>query len=419
MRKEHKLITSKMTYAMSKIIYHHRTRGSGAEGMHILGIQRALIRLKFEIVDISIFRPLYGDNQYHKKKKLGEGILNAIASKLPNIFFKILEIFYNIRIWLAGRHAILRMSTIDSPPDFIYERYSYFSFAMSFLSKKYKIPLILEVNTTCLDYDVREIRLKWIATKIESYVFKRAYLISTVSKYLKNQILNHYHLPEKRIVVIPNAIDPDDFRESEHSGADSKLKEAISFTRGKFVIGFTGIFVAWHGLEFLIDIFSTLIKDVEYEHPLCLLLVGDGPMRRSIEKKIEAKSISGRIKITGVVEHRQIKHYLSLFDIAILPDSNPFGSPMKIFEYMAMRTPIVAPRYTPIEEVIRDRDNGVLFTPRNQEDCIGQIKRLIYQPEFRVRLGEKAREDVLRKHTWDKNVEKLLERIRLKYNDLP
>ena len=54
--------------------------------------------------------------------------------------------------------------------------------------------------------------------------------------------------------------------------------------------------------------------------------------------------------ITGLVRHAAVGQWIRQMDIAVLPDSNDYGSPMKIFEYMAAAKAIVAPDYGPVEE---------------------------------------------------------------------
>ncbi len=44
-----------------------------------------------------------------------------------------------------------------------------------------------------------------------------------------------------------------------------------------------------------------------------------------------------------------------------MPDSNEHGSPVKIFEYTAMRKPAIVTRYSPIEEIIQDSKASILF----------------------------------------------------------
>lgn len=400
---------------MGKIIYHHRTRANGAEGVHIRGIQSGFRELGYEIVDISLFQiqsETPTQQAISRQGGIKRSILNVIASYLPNSLFKILEILYNLRTFMVGRRTLLTLIIQHNSPELIYERYAYFSFAMAFLAHKYHIPFVLEANTTCLDYDVRAIRLRWLARKIERYVFHQATLLVVVSTYLKEKIRQEYGIPEQRIIVTPNAINPKEFALEEQSQATPQLTRVQHFAQGKIIIGFVGMFVPWHGLDFLLEVFIDLLHHSSRNSPIGLLLVGDGPIRPMIEEKIKAAALIDNVCITGIVPHGHVKYFLDRFDIAIMPDSNPFGSPMKIFEYMAMGKPVVAPAYGPILEIITHRETGFLFKPKDKDDCLGAIQRLIENPDLKNQLGRTARHLVLTKHTWQHNVEKILQQLK-------
>ena len=400
-----------------KILYHHRTMADGAEGVHIRGIQNAFLNRGYEIVDISLVSANSAEKNTKSNKKhfsIKHKFYNFITCFFPNFLFKILEIIYNTYVLWSGQRAIVNLLKEKSKPYFIYERYAYFGFALALLSRFYKIPLVLEVNTTCLDYDVRQIRFRWLARKIENYVFSKAAVIIVVSNYLKNKIFNEYNVFENRIVVTPNAIDPDEFKVypnlASHNYALSKVTE---FSDNRLIVGFVGVFVPWHGLEFLIDVFSELIHRIKIREPIGLLLVGDGPIRKKIDTKIKNKLLTDYVFITGKILHNQVKYYINLFDIAIMPDSNPFGSPIKIFEYMIMEKPIVAPGYDPITEVLIHEKTALLFKPCNKEECLEQLCSLTDNPQLRENLGRRAKEVVLNKHTWDKNIDIILTKLRM------
>lgn len=109
-----------------------------------------------------------------------------------------------------------------------------------------------------------------------------------------------------------------------------------------------------------------------------------------------------------MVSHQEVKYFIDLFDIAIMPDSNPFGSPMKIFEYMAMGKALVVPDYEPISDVVIHKHNGLLFRRRNCSDCINVIENFINDKKFRMVTGKNAKKVVFNKHTWNRNIENIL-----------
>jgi glycosyltransferase involved in cell wall biosynthesis len=95
-------------------------------------------------------------------------------------------------------------------------------------------------------------------------------------------------------------------------------------------------------------------------------------------------------------------------DICIIPGSNEYRSPIKLFEYMAMEKPVVAPRLKPIQDVIQDGQEGILFSPDDRESLQQSLEFLIDHEEKRKIVGQNARNKIVAKHTWRKNAEQIV-----------
>src|SRR5262249_7638249 len=139
-----------------------------------------------------------------------------------------------------------------------------------------------------------------------------------------------------------------------------------------------------------------------------LLLVGDGPVRPQVEEIIRARGLHDSVRFTGFLPAAAIPEYISAIDLCVMPDSNAHGSPMKIFEYMAMAKPVLAPGYGPIEEIIDHGVNGWIFPPRDGDALRHAVESLMRDQALRDRLGARAQADVLSRHTWVCRVQQLL-----------
>jgi glycosyltransferase involved in cell wall biosynthesis len=106
---------------------------------------------------------------------------------------------------------------------------------------------------------------------------------------------------------------------------------------------------------------------------------------------------------------------LDACDILIAPHvpladgSDFFGSPTKIFEYMAMGKAIVASRLGQIGEVLSDRETALLIAPGNRDELASAIVRLVDSRELRARLGANARKVAVEQHTWTHNARRVLD----------
>jgi glycosyltransferase involved in cell wall biosynthesis len=118
---------------------------------------------------------------------------------------------------------------------------------------------------------------------------------------------------------------------------------------------------------------------------------------------------------TGAVAHDRVPALLDACDILVAPHvpladgSDFFGSPTKIFEYMAMGKAIVASRLGQIGEVLDDEETALLVEPGNVKELAAAIVRVAGSSELRARLGPNAREAAVKNHTWGHNARRVLE----------
>jgi glycosyltransferase involved in cell wall biosynthesis len=267
------------------------------------------------------------------------------------------------------------------------------------------VPVVLEVNETAGVDRTRQgkrIAMARLAHWLERRILGGAAGIVVVSGYLKEYVRDA-GVPEQRIRVTPNAVDVGRFDADRIDGAAVRDRYGL---QGKTVIGFAGSFTKWHGLDLLIDAAAALMPEFPDVH---LLLVGDGARRQASEEQAAALGIADRVVFTGKVPHAEMPEHMAAMDFGVMPASNVYGSPMKVFEYMAMGRPAVAPRYRPLEEAVADGEDGLLFTPGDIDSLRACLRRLVEDPSYRRRLGDAAREKVRTRHQWVHNAAAVVE----------
>ncbi|HEY3900146.1 MAG TPA: glycosyltransferase family 4 protein [Chthoniobacter sp.] len=381
------------------ILFHFRTQGTGAEGVHIAGIAGAFRRLGHRVVFVSpgSADPMAtaGENPFRAK---GRGLLSRLAAQAPRFVFELLEIAYN---GIAGSRlsALLNREKFD----LVYERHAFFLWITAWLAERRRVPFVVEVNELAGDERIRaQPWLLPLARWADRMTFRRARLIVVVSPHLQRRIEAMGIRPEN-ILVLPNAVDDEALDAVIDPAPIRRLACAEAI-----VIGFAGWFVPWHRLDLLVAEFAKLAAATP---KLRLMLVGDGPLRASLEEQAASLGVRDRLIFTGAVAHAEMPNYLAAMDICLVPQSNAYRSPIKLFEYLARGRAVVAPRTEPIALVVRHRENGMLFDPESPEDMRTQIAVLISDPTLRNRLGEEARDDVRQRHTWTGNVRTILERM--------
>src|SRR5262249_9581762 len=140
-----------------------------------------------------------------------------------------------------------------------------------------------------------------------------------------------------RVVLTPNAANPAHFRpdvEPVHDIGGRRIDTGP-------VVGFVGTFAPWHGLDLLVQAFARVADRFDAK----LVLVGDGPERARIEQLCRSSGLAQRVAFAGTVSYADLPRYVAAFNIGVMPDSNDYGSPVKVFEYMASGKPVVVPDY--------------------------------------------------------------------------
>jgi len=293
-------------------------------------------------------------------------------------------------------------------PRLIYHRHDVFSLAGLALARKLRLPLVLEVNSSEVWVRRNWSRLYWrrLAEAMERTAFRHADRLVLVSDELLPVVLAA-GAERSRIVVNPNAVDVTRF-DPENRG--QRVREA--FPADAVVCGFLGTFTRWHGVLFLAAQVSALVKA---RPNLRFLFVGDGDLRPDVEERLAREGMAGAAQFTGLIDPPQVPEHLAACDILLSPhlpfeDGTPFfGSPTKLFEYLAAGRPVVASRLGQIGRVVEDEATGLLFEPGNAAAFQAAVLRLADQPEERKRMGHRARQKAEQDHTWEANVRRALD----------
>jgi glycosyltransferase involved in cell wall biosynthesis len=344
-----------------RILYHHKTLGDGAEGIHVSAMVDAFRALGHSVDVVA----LIGEQTNTPTRRVRA--LSRIRRLVPQSCYEALEVGYTV----VGSRA-LRQAIAKATPDFIYERYTLFNCAGVFAAKRAGIPLVLEVNAP-LAYEraaYEKLSMPAFARRCERFVCSAAHLVVAVSTPLKEYLSNEGVLAS-RILVVPNAADPEVFRPNFE--ARTAIRSRYGIPPSATVIGFTGILRPWHGVDLLVRAVANLSR-VDEMLPW-LFIVGDGPSRSEVEHVARESGLRNRLVITGRVQHSQLPHYIAAFDIGVSPHATFYASPMKLPEYMAVGVAVVAPLMANITDLIVDGKTGLLFEPKNQDSLTVTLQR--------------------------------------------
>jgi glycosyltransferase involved in cell wall biosynthesis len=371
---------------------------AGGQATHVAGFQGGALACGRRLIFISTT-----ETGIDSQKSEAHFIEPSSAVSATRALF---ELWNNLRFTLAALQIVREKS---GEADFIYQRYNRFNWSGVVLSIAAGLPLALEYNGSevWISRNWNPVGHLHLLERFERLNLKAADSIFVVSEVGRNNLIDT-GVDKEKIVVNPNGVDADEFRPL--CGGE-EVRRALGL-EDKIVTGFVGTFGPWHGATVLAEA-ATLVRD-ERCH---FLFIGDGDERQMCEAIIKEAKADRRATFAGRVAHSQVASYLDACDILASPHapskdgSRFFGSPTKLFEYMAMARPVVASRLGQIEDVIEDGETGLLVEPRNAERLARAIERLASDSELRNRLGRAARLAVINRYTWKQNAARVFDKV--------
>lgn len=309
-------------------------------------------------------------------------------------------------LWNADFHRQALRRLRPSPPQILYARHAWLCWPYARLKKRLKAPLVLEVNAV---FDIEkaargEGAFPGLARRIEKAAFEAADLILPVSAEIREQILA-FGIDPRKVVVTPNAVDLELFAPKPSLGR-----------KDTFRIGCVSSFRAYHGLSTLVQAAARLKARIP---GIQLVLIGDGPEMKAIGRQCRGLGLEGHVEFPGVVDHMRVPALLRGCDVCVCPnegEANQYNCPMKLFEYMALKVPVVASRWGDIPNILRDGETGLLHAPGDPDDLARALLDVYEKPQEAARRVTNAY-GVAQERSWRANAKRVLEHTRLRAPD--
>jgi glycosyltransferase involved in cell wall biosynthesis len=296
-----------------------------------------------------------------------------------------------------------------APVDLIYQRYGRFTWAGVEASIRTGAPLFLEYNGSEVwigkHWDMSG--MLPLLERFERLNLSAAARIFVVSDVERRNLLRA-GIPAEKIIVNSNGVDVETFRPGIGGSA---VRNELGVGAEETLAGFVGTFGSWHGVLTLAEAITMLPEDRRVQ----FLLVGAGRFRDEVEHVIRAAGKERQVIFTGHVKHQRVPALLDACDILLSPHvpledgSEFFGSPTKLFEYMAMGKGIIASRLGQIADVLIDEKTALLVEPGNARELSEAILRLSESKVLREELGAAARRAAVAEHTWKQNAQRVLD----------
>lgn len=210
-----------------------------------------------------------------------------------------------------------------------------------------------------------------------------------VTKDIAAELAPRRLIPQHKLEFLPNGIDASTFAEPIDREA---MRRSLGFPSNAPVIGTVGRLDEIKQQDVLIRAFAGVRK----EYPSArLLVVGDGPMRDSLQQLANELNLNGMVHFAGY--QPQPERYLHAMDVFALT-SRIEGMPLAILEAWGAGLPVVASAVGGIPDLIEHGCNGLLFPGGDEARLAALICELIREPEQAHSLGEAGRQAVMTRY---------------------
>lgn len=213
-----------------------------------------------------------------------------------------------------------------------------------------------------------------MAAKLYKWYIGQLINSNATNFYACSQVAGEWLFKDRSASILKNGIDIDQFLYS--SEARKKTRGELNISENTIVFGHVGRFAHQKNHEFLIDVFTDFCRS---EMDSVLLLVGDGPLRQEIEKKVCNLKMGDKVKFLGI--RNDISSLLQAFDLFIFPSLHE-GLPVSLIEAQGAGLPcFISDQISP--EV--DMDMGLVeFIPLNNTNVwVERIKKRVPMAFYR------------------------------------
>lgn len=271
----------------------------------------------------------------------------AHKNKLKNLIPKSIR-NYKIDIQTKKNNAALakKIKSLTVKFDLIIEFYSYNSTIGHDLKKEFRVPLICIYDAPIID-------------EYEFFHGKKRLGRSTILKNEKKSVTS-----ADTIVVYSNPVKQFLIQRFQLDGNKIHIHQNIDFSRFSYIdspkpehvinIGFIGSFLKWHNIDFLIRFANDISKNKTMKTPVHFIMAGTGMEFEAINQRVKENKLDSMITFTGFLDHDELTKVRTQLHIGVMPGSNWYGIPNKIFEYIAGNMLVLAPSTPSINDVFDD-----------------------------------------------------------------
>jgi glycosyltransferase involved in cell wall biosynthesis len=216
-----------------------------------------------------------------------------------------------------------------------------------------------------------------------------------VSDCVRRQVDDYFSLPKFKTITIPNAVNAEDFQNAQRIDVE-QFRRNLASGHDKIIL-FVGRLVHEKGVHVLISSMPQILKSVDAR----LVIVGDGPIKRSLEGLAQQRNLNSHVLFMGNVDDKTLRLIYQVADVSVVPSLiEPFG--ITAIQAFAARTPLVVANSGGLSEIVENGKTGVKVVPNDAGSLAEGLTKILSDPLFAESLRTHAYKEFLDKYTWEK-----------------
>lgn len=288
--------------------------------------------------------------------------LGITTHALP-ISRKKLSSLFKLKQWLRHNHHRFDVINTHSSTD---------SWLVALANLKQKKPI---VRTRHVSTPINQSKAtKWLYHSASNYIV-------TTGEALRQQLHNENGLDLDKMCSVPTGVNFDIFSSIPLTTA----RKSLNLDQEAFIFGIVATLRDWKGHSYLFEAYNEFIKT----HPNTqLIVVGDGPHQRVLEKQLQDLNIKN--KVTFVGRQQNINLWVNAFNVFCLPSYGEEGVPQALMQAMAVGCAVISTPVGAIREIVKHEETGLIVPPKDIKSLYEAMTRLYKDPAERKKLGDEA-----------------------------
>lgn len=259
-------------------------------------------------------------------------------------------------------------------------------------ARKFGVPLIGTDHTSPADY-LHYFYLNFqpfifLVRRFAAWFYSRCAVVTAPSQHILDELYD-YGLKDLPMEVISNPIQISLFRPLQNK-QELKQKFGQKFKIGERTVLLFGRVAVEKNLDMALEVFKTLSQKTDVQ----LVVVGNGPYRKTLEEKVEIMGLKSKVLFLGVLRGETLVEALNATDVCLVTSTSEI-QPMTILQAMAVGLPVVGARAGGVPECIIDGDTGYLVEPKDKNGYVEKLLFLLNDQLLRENFGVAARKVVL------------------------